>query len=189
MHISTAASSSLRASALPALALDQSFSAPPIRTPGACHEKNCPPAKNYPRTKSGNEVRANKCPPLPDFVPRRFDRTTMMAYKRQLPAPAGVKLRNGLRASVRRRSCGAGMSVLDGEAVPRWLHGDEEASDTTKGEEVCSHAYPHVESLQSTTLGEVLAFEPVSSEFVQVLNASFTLTLGDYQTLGANLVV
>ena len=33
---------------------------------------NCPPAKNYPRTKSGNGVRANKCPPLPDFVPRRF---------------------------------------------------------------------------------------------------------------------
>ena len=33
-------------------------------------------------------------------------------------------------------------------------------------------AYPHVESLQSTTLGEVLAFKPVSSEFVQVLNIS-----------------
>ena len=52
------------------------------------------------------------------FCPAKV-RTTMMAYKRQLPAPAGVKLRNGLRASVRRRSCGAGMSVLDGEAVPR----------------------------------------------------------------------
>ena len=39
--------------------------------------------------------------------------------KALLPAPAGhcVKLRNGLRASVRRS--GAGMSVLDGEAVPR----------------------------------------------------------------------
>ena len=77
---------------------------------GSVTKKNCPPAKNYPRTKSSNEVRANKCPPLPDFVPRRV-RTTMVAYKRQLPAPAGVKLRNGLRASVRRRSCGAGTSA------------------------------------------------------------------------------
>ena len=44
------------------------------------------------------------------------------------------------------------------------------ACPMASGSQTMQKAYPHVESLQSTTLGEVFAFEHLSGEFVQVLN-------------------
>ena len=74
------------------------------------------------------------------------------------------------------------MSLLDGEAVPR-----DDCTATRKRQirqKAKKFAVMHILMLKVCSRPHwvklVLAFsEPVSSEFVQVLNASFTLTLGD----------